>query len=388
MRNTFISQLNLTDPSHLGLEDSFKAFNNTISNYDPNSSNAYLQLGHSLYSKNHPEAAVTAYNKAIALESQHAVLVNHLGDALLDLGQYKGAAEAYRTTISLNPKFVQAHANLALSLYLQSQIKEVLEANKKALLLDPESGPAHFNLSLILKKQNKIKEAKNAFKIATRHLTATENIHYEIEVNSSNENKVHAPGQTNGMVFKESLVHKIMRRTRGCFFFCKRRKALKSAPPTAPDEKQLFKRIKLAQARFLTAARDDFLNTLALSDSDHVILKDAFKTFSDTLELNANDSEAYLHLGISLDDKCFPEAAVIAYTKALSLTPQHAVIFNYLGEALFEISRYEEAIDAYRKAIALDSAYIDAYTKPGFGLILLFQDTRGVRGESDGSKTQ
>ena len=119
-----------------------------------------------------------------------------------------------------------------------------------------------------------------------------------------------------------------------------------------------------------TTITQDFISALDLSISDQQSLQDVFKIFTHALELHSLDSDAYMRLGVSLYDRCYPDAAIIAYNYAISLSPHCAATFNYLGDALCEVNRYDDAVDAYKAAIKLDKllSLTTVYTDLAFAL--------------------
>ena len=111
-----------------------------------------------------------------------------------------------------------------------------------------------------------------------------------------------------------------------------------------------------------------FLCSLNLSSSDQLTLQDVFSTFTRAIDLDSADPNAYVQLGLSLDYKCYPEPAIIAYTHAITLRPYHMMTFYCLGNALCKMSRYNEAVDVYRSAIEHDSLSAE----PHVGLAFVF----------------
>ena len=62
------------------------------------------------------------------------------------------------------------------------------------------------------------------------------------------------------------------------------------------------------------------------------------------------------------------EKAVEAYTKAISLKPDHAETYNNMGNALREQEKLEEAKEAYKKALCIKPDYAEAHYNMGIAL--------------------
>lgn len=372
MKNTFTTTLNLNNSEIATLEDSFRVFTNAMERNSVDSY-AYFQLGRSLHNKNHSEAALTAYNKALSLESRHATLVNYLGEALFDLNRYNEAADAYNTAISLGPKFIQAHVNLSSALYFLSKTDEALEIIQKALVLDPEHGAAYYILSLILRKMKKDNEADEALRAANKILPDLEKIELKWQSELLAKNEMNSTGGQNVIVFKESFSSRFIRKLTSCWTSQRRRKNHIVPITEMKDEKRILKQVKAIQGNQSRIEQDAFIRSLNITTPDLFILKDCFKSFSDALELNRNDLDAYRQLGLSLEGKCQTEAALTVYNKALSFSSDDAVLLNYQGEAMFELGQYEEAIEAYRKAISLDPKYLEAHLNLALTFYFLYK---------------
>jgi tetratricopeptide (TPR) repeat protein len=55
------------------------------------------------------------------------------------------------------------------------------------------------------------------------------------------------------------------------------------------------------------------------------------------------------------------EDALIAYDKALEMTPNHISAWNNKGIVLSKLKRFEEAISCYDQAIGIDQEYVNAW---------------------------
>jgi tetratricopeptide (TPR) repeat protein len=90
--------------------------------------------------------AITAFQKAIALDPRFAPAHHSLSIALRTKGDRDGAVGAYHKAIALDPKNVWAHFNLGNALSAKGDLDGAIAAYQKAILLDPKLAPAHNNL--------------------------------------------------------------------------------------------------------------------------------------------------------------------------------------------------------------------------------------------------
>jgi tetratricopeptide (TPR) repeat protein len=103
---------------------------------------------------------------------------------------------------------------------------------------------------------------------------------------------------------------------------------------------------------------------------------EAIEHFQEATRLDASYSEAWVNLGVALDEIGRWEEAVAAYRKAIALpilTDPH-LAYHGLGLALFHLKRFREAEDALRFAISLNPSTEGPYYN--LGLVLLAQDRR------------
>ncbi|QIZ71914.1 serine protease [Oxynema aestuarii] len=96
--------------------------------------------------------------------------------------------------------------------------------------------------------------------------------------------------------------------------------------------------------------------------------EEAERTWRRILEIDPNNADAYIGLGIALRNQGKLEEAISAYGRAIELNPQYADAYVGLGLALYNQGKLEEAISAYGRAIELNPQYADAYIGLGIAL--------------------
>jgi tetratricopeptide (TPR) repeat protein len=90
-------------------------------------------------------------------------------------------------------------------------------------------------------------------------------------------------------------------------------------------------------------------NALAASGDYH----GALACYEQVRVVRPADPMVYNNIGAALTRLRRPEAAVIAYRRAIGIAPELHASRNNLGNALRDLGRFAEAHDAYRAAIRL-----------------------------------
>jgi tetratricopeptide (TPR) repeat protein len=105
-----------------------------------------FDLAVQLADKGKYDAAVPAWNRALALSPEDPRGHNNLGIALVATGKFDDAVGEYRKSLELNPSSSQTHNNLGSALAEMGRIDEALPELQKAVELNPDNGAAHVNL--------------------------------------------------------------------------------------------------------------------------------------------------------------------------------------------------------------------------------------------------
>lgn len=109
--------------------------------------------------------AKDAYERAIALDPDHADAHVNLGRLLHEEGAPAAAEKHYRAALELDEAHETAAFNLGVALEDQGRFDDAIRAYKRALTIDPDHADAHFNLAGIYERRGE----KSA---AIRHLKA------------------------------------------------------------------------------------------------------------------------------------------------------------------------------------------------------------------------
>ena len=83
----------------------------------PESAQAHLDRGITHFEKGQYDAAIAAWNEAVAIKSDYADAYNNMGVAYDRLGQHTEAIAAYEKAIALRPDCAEAYGNRAIAHY-------------------------------------------------------------------------------------------------------------------------------------------------------------------------------------------------------------------------------------------------------------------------------
>ena len=88
--------------------------------------------------------------------------------------------------------------------------------------------------------------------------------------------------------------------------------------------------------------------------------------FDKRIELNPNDTLAYLQRGHYYDVIQDYDNAITDYTKAIEIDPKYADAYQYRGDTYYDKGDYDRAIADYTKAIEIEPEDFTNYAKRGF----------------------
>ncbi len=114
-----------------------------IANQSPKNADAWIALGNALMDSSRFPEAVTAYNKALALDPRNVNVRVDMGTCLKNSGKPQEAVEEYKKAIKINPNHVNAHRNMAVVLAFDlHNKKEAIAEFEKYLQLAPNAPDA------------------------------------------------------------------------------------------------------------------------------------------------------------------------------------------------------------------------------------------------------
>lgn len=116
-------------------------------------------MGNALRAAGRRDEAVEAYERALALQPDHAHAHNNLGNAMKDRGLVEDAVKRYREAIRLRPTFAAAHSNLGLVLKERGDVRGATRCYEAAIAVDPTFADAYSNLGTSHKDLGRLEEA-------------------------------------------------------------------------------------------------------------------------------------------------------------------------------------------------------------------------------------
>jgi len=140
----------------------------TALSMDPANAEAYRYLGLALYADGHYDAALHAFDEALAREPEgspaNADVYFDMGITHRDQGDPRRAAIAYRRALSLRPDFWEAHSNLGVVLHDQGKLDEAVAEYRAAKRLNPDEASVRSNLGNTLCDKEDFDDAIAEFK--------------------------------------------------------------------------------------------------------------------------------------------------------------------------------------------------------------------------------
>ena len=133
----------------------------------PDFIDAYNELGN-LYSDLSDLVALDYYEKAIALDTESAVLHFNIGNAHRKLSFIDNAIESYMQAISIDSKYFEALNNLGYLLKTRGQYEDAIKSFKDALIANPKYADAYNNLGITYYDIGLLDEAKSAYEKALK----------------------------------------------------------------------------------------------------------------------------------------------------------------------------------------------------------------------------
>ena len=144
------------------LDAAITAYNEAIAN-NPYQPDTHYNVGISLKKQGKLDAAIDAYNQALALKPDYADAYNNMGIALKEKGKLVEAIRAYKKALAIKPDYAAAFNNMGNAFKEQGKLEKALVAYNKALTLKPDYAEAHHSSGAIFQSQGKLEKAIVAY---------------------------------------------------------------------------------------------------------------------------------------------------------------------------------------------------------------------------------
>lgn len=116
----------------------------------------HLRSGNNIYADSIYDKSEIEYRKAIELNPQSADAYFNLGNALLNQNKYKEAVDEYKKALAYETdknRLSQIYHNMGVALQLSKDYKNAANAYKQSLLKNPHDNETRYNLAMLMKQQ-------------------------------------------------------------------------------------------------------------------------------------------------------------------------------------------------------------------------------------------
>jgi Flp pilus assembly protein TadD len=149
----------------------------------PDDSDAWYLLGRAKFNESNFSAAVTCFQRALALRPRHVDAENNLGLAFLQLNENDKAEAAFQTAIDWQgetPKDAQPFLNLGSMYADQSKFDQSVTYLTKAAALAPDNPRIHEELARVYIAQQKLPEAQSELEKAVTLAPKISGLHFKL----------------------------------------------------------------------------------------------------------------------------------------------------------------------------------------------------------------
>lgn len=130
------------------------------------------QLGRYYQGQRRYDAALDAYEKALAADRNFVEALNGIGVVHAQRGEFGKATEAFNAAIALAPKSAHLYNNLGYSQLMEGANANAVQSFKKALELEPQNERAMTNLTLAYEKLGEPDKAQQITELSKENLAA------------------------------------------------------------------------------------------------------------------------------------------------------------------------------------------------------------------------
>ncbi len=139
----------------------------------PNSGVLWFEYGNAAARVREKPLAMSAWQKAIALESGNPELITLIGHQYKDLRKPEQAVECFARAAAADPRAINPRISMAVLAEQRHRLEEAHIAIEQCLALDPQDEQARYFAAVLARRENKLIEAESRL----RELIATEPKH-------------------------------------------------------------------------------------------------------------------------------------------------------------------------------------------------------------------
>lgn len=293
-------------------------------------------------------AAITSYDRAIALAPNYAAAYYSRGNAQKALNQVDAAIASYDHALALQPNDVLAHTNRGMALEEHQKLEAALASYEKAVALAPNFPEAHYNRGNALKGLGQLNAAIGAYKTAIALRPDYAEAYTNMGVAEHEQQRWDA-----------ALAH------------CDKAIALKPELAAAHFNRGLaldaLHQWDAALSSFGTAIarKPDYAEAFCSRGRtlhEQGKLDEALNNYNKAIALKANYADAYYNRGITLLSQGKVDDAEQSYRQALTINPQLDQAHHNLALSLQTRGEVAQAMQSFRAALERNPNRADSHT--------------------------
>jgi serine/threonine protein kinase/tetratricopeptide (TPR) repeat protein len=134
--------------------------------FDPQSADAQIAVGHARLATGKPREAAESFSRAIAINRNSGEAYAGLGEAKEKLGQAAGAERAYVRAIELRPEWPTAYNKYGTFCFNRGKYEDAAKQYQRVVDLIPDSARGYSNLGAVMQALGRDDEAMRAYQRA------------------------------------------------------------------------------------------------------------------------------------------------------------------------------------------------------------------------------
>jgi tetratricopeptide (TPR) repeat protein len=290
--------------------------------------------------------AITEYQRFLEIQPRNVEIRSNLGAALAQEGRYEEAIAQYRQALAIDAARTPVRLNLAMALYKAFAITEAARELEEVVAAQGDNQSARLLLADCHLRMGQFKKVVETLTPLEAGATQDRAVAYLLGM---------------ALILDEQPV-------RGQVFIDQILRDGESA------EARLLMGVTRLMALEPAAARDDFARAVALNPrlpSAHGSLGQALMQLGDSdraqgefekeLEINSNDYDANLYLGVLLRQRQEYAEAMKRFRRALSVRPGSATALYQVGSLHLVLGEVEEALGALEAVVAAEPKFVEAH---------------------------
>jgi tetratricopeptide (TPR) repeat protein len=306
-------------------------FVSAISSYDQalqiksNHYEAWKNRGSTLGYSGQYELAIASFDQALKIKPDDHEAWNYRGAALDCLSQYESAITSYDQALKIDPDYYQAWTNRGNALIALGQYEAAITSYNHALQIKPDDNEVWNNHGSALFALGQYETAITSYDQALK-IKPDDN-----EVWNNRGSALFALGQYEAAITSYDQALKIK-----------------------PDDNEAW------------FSRGNPLFELGQYES-------AIASYDQALQIKSDNDKAWYCHGTVLVELGQYEAAIASYDQALQIKPDKYEAWYNRGTALLELGQYEAAIASHDQAVKIKPDLYEAWTNRGLALVELGQ---------------